>query len=732
MIEGTVKMFNRFKGYGFITGDDKQNYFLHFSELQGIKEVAEGDRVSIAESGRNEKGMYAKNVRLLSHMESTSITKVAPYKFVPRRIPNKTSPERRHERRNENCLDIAFEVAWTALTPVAANPCQDSGPDHVLPEDDKVYRGFGKRWLMIDNKLALSPFTVKSAIANGFAAIMGSCYRVINKIEGHPANADRHKYNYNGLWKRYRVSMNRSKPGILRAINAKGEVIIEPVSEYYYDSADATPIINLKLEKGSQCIATYRLVDRRGNPPPPQKKDDPANKLIIETLMPDRKVLNPGEVRLTYYGEYRFGMDLTLGPGELGKGHYHRFYSEPGKTITGKLITLNLETRPEQAANVYMGVFTRLDNRDTKRSNPEAMQWHQDLSDTPNGLHSGDWIYFQDFGTQVAIGKNFQFKTAFAHTDAVPEGQSACNKLHELCPRCALFGMTDKSGDPQREAIGFKGRFKASALVCQKTIECPEATESNDTIPVWTETGLKQQSVTVPVWIAEGEEIARQMLLPLMGAPKPNKRDVKDGYFNHLTGMLRGSKQYRHAGVRYDALIVKIKDLDQWRTIDRKKTDEESGDDNMKYSHELRNYAQVCRDGLTFTGTIGIENASPAEIAALLLLLEAQLAGHGFKVGLGKPLELGSMRSTVEAIWIRQANWSWVREPCTSADERAFLERVKELLPDVGKEIETLKSVHNAINNLNLFAGWEEREADYPLPTGGKYWEAFNNLERNR
>ena len=46
---GTVKRFNKIKGYGFITPDDSSDeVFVHFSEVQtgGYKELIVGQRVS--------------------------------------------------------------------------------------------------------------------------------------------------------------------------------------------------------------------------------------------------------------------------------------------------------------------------------------------------------------------------------------------------------------------------------------------------------------------------------------------------------------------------------------------------------------------------------------------------------------------------------------------------------------------------------------------------------------
>jgi CspA family cold shock protein len=48
MVNGTVKWFNDSKGFGFITGEDGQEVFVHHSSIQGagFKSLAEGDRVS--------------------------------------------------------------------------------------------------------------------------------------------------------------------------------------------------------------------------------------------------------------------------------------------------------------------------------------------------------------------------------------------------------------------------------------------------------------------------------------------------------------------------------------------------------------------------------------------------------------------------------------------------------------------------------------------------------------
>lgn len=64
MLKGNVKWYNRKKGYGFIAGDDGQDYFVHYSKLPEGCILKDNDRVEFV-GMETPKGFQAQEVEIL-------------------------------------------------------------------------------------------------------------------------------------------------------------------------------------------------------------------------------------------------------------------------------------------------------------------------------------------------------------------------------------------------------------------------------------------------------------------------------------------------------------------------------------------------------------------------------------------------------------------------------------------------------------------------------------------
>jgi len=66
-MKGTVKMFNKEKGYGFIRGEDGKDYFFHYSVLvmDDFKTAEKGENVEF-DVQESERGLRANNVKKIA------------------------------------------------------------------------------------------------------------------------------------------------------------------------------------------------------------------------------------------------------------------------------------------------------------------------------------------------------------------------------------------------------------------------------------------------------------------------------------------------------------------------------------------------------------------------------------------------------------------------------------------------------------------------------------------
>jgi cold shock protein len=65
-MNGTVKWFNGEKGFGFVTGEDGNDAFVHFSQINsnGFKSLEEGQKVSY-DVVKGPKGLQAENINVI-------------------------------------------------------------------------------------------------------------------------------------------------------------------------------------------------------------------------------------------------------------------------------------------------------------------------------------------------------------------------------------------------------------------------------------------------------------------------------------------------------------------------------------------------------------------------------------------------------------------------------------------------------------------------------------------
>ena len=63
-MEGIVKWFNRKKGFGFIQGEDGQDYFVHYTAVEKGTFLRDNDKVAF-DNVETDKGKQAQNVKLL-------------------------------------------------------------------------------------------------------------------------------------------------------------------------------------------------------------------------------------------------------------------------------------------------------------------------------------------------------------------------------------------------------------------------------------------------------------------------------------------------------------------------------------------------------------------------------------------------------------------------------------------------------------------------------------------
>ncbi|MEA3430912.1 MAG: cold shock domain-containing protein [Nanoarchaeota archaeon] len=123
-MEGKVKWYNRNKGYGFIEGDDGEEYFVHYTALKETGFIRENDRVAF-EAAEGEKGKQAQNVTLLQKGSEIAAGEAPAEEAAPEEV---TAEEPAQE-------EAPAEEATPEEAP-AEEPAQEEAPaEEATPEE---------------------------------------------------------------------------------------------------------------------------------------------------------------------------------------------------------------------------------------------------------------------------------------------------------------------------------------------------------------------------------------------------------------------------------------------------------------------------------------------------------------------------------------------------------------------------------------------------------------------
>ena len=323
-------------------------------------------------------------------------------------------------------------------------------------------------------------------------------------------------------------------------------------------------------------------------------------------------------------------------------------------------------------------------------------------------------------------------RTYHGDDGTIPKGYEACSDVKRLCPRCKLFGMVGNNHwlESKKGLMALKGRFKSSALLSDIPLV---QQESSKYIPFF-ESPKKNNLRKVELIEYKSKEnrnktVCKQMLLPFLAEPKSSNK-LADGYFD-TNQERKGIKQYVIVPHRFDnlkALDDFIRILDGKREIKFK-----NGRQNFKESHRLRSYALICDSRICFKGTVGIENASQDEIAAMFVLLHTDLGYHAFQLGLGKALGMGAVISGIDRVWIRKRD-DYIWECHTVCDEigkekreRDQASALKPVMDNLGitKVVERFAIVSKAIREQMTLQ--ENEISTYPK-FGKNYWNSLQKV----
>jgi CRISPR-associated protein (TIGR03986 family) len=306
----------------------------------------------------------------------------------------------------------------------------------------------------------------------------------------------------------------------------------------------------------------------------------------------------------------------------------------------------------------------------------------------------------KDKGDIIGIGRAQNFRLRFDRSTGkyVPE----IHRRHDLDFVESLFGRIVKNPDKSQKQVDdsslqIKSRIRFEDAACITENPFLSASESKD-------------GYVVPQILSEPKPTAFHNYLK---QPDPDIKNLRH-YSN--SGEIRGHKMYWHRN-RSDK-------------NGRKQLGHDEMFRNITVLGKQDTIIKPVRNGVFFTGMIKFDNLSYEELGALLSALELPV-GYAHKVGMGKPLGMGSVRINVENIVIidREKRYKSWDSGEISADEvqmekskaeNSFRKVLIDHFNDTyNQAIPYEKSIWDLYGNsvLSLMLSWE----DAPPPDNTRY-----------
>lgn len=303
----------------------------------------------------------------------------------------------------------------------------------------------------------------------------------------------------------------------------------------------------------------------------------------------------------------------------------------------------------------------------------QITQWQQraftgKIRKPKGGLAEGDAVFYlldKSFESEenpqglVFFGRAQMFRLPYDVTpfDMLPKSQ----RVPGLDMAQALFGRVGQHGQDKGKTI--KGRLRFEDVVA----DCPA--------------GGCLEAPGVPEILGSPKVTTFQHYLTQNGTQDAKNRTT---YFEKDHTTLRGHKQYWHRDTEWKSRV--------------------SPDEVRK--HPDRNtqntIIQPVRKGTPFTGRIHFENLAPVELGALLYALQLP-AGYAHKMGMGKPIGLGSVRITpvLRLLDVNARYASWSMSGFRKSDGQEFKDAFAQfILRHAGDTQETLLESQSGLRKI--------------------------------